>query len=100
MTCLVGTVVNDLTVVLPHGNCPHWAGSWRPFWLDHIFRSTVFGQVMAKIRHGGGRHTVAFWPFLEVVRCGNGQIRHGGGHRMVAFWPFLEVVRCGVFFWC
>ena len=44
-------------------------GSWRPFWFDHIFRSMIFGQVMAKIRHGGGSRMVAFWPFTEVVRC-------------------------------
>ena len=43
-------------------------GSWRPFWFDHIFRSMIFGQVMAKIRHGGGSRMVAFWPFTEVVR--------------------------------
>ena len=28
-------------------------GSWRPFWFDHIFRSMIFGQVIAKMRHGG-----------------------------------------------
>ena len=44
-------------------------GSWRPFWFDHIFRSMIFGQVIAKIRHGGGSRMVAFWPFTEVVRC-------------------------------
>ena len=46
------------------------AGSWRPFWFDHIFCSMIFGQVMAKIRHGGRSRTVAFRPFSEVVRCG------------------------------
>jgi len=44
-------------------------GSWRPFWFDHIFHSMIFGQVVAKIRHGGGSRMVAFWPFTEVVRC-------------------------------
>jgi hypothetical protein len=34
------------------------AGSWRPFWFDHIFRSMIFGQVMAKVRHGGGSRIV------------------------------------------
>jgi hypothetical protein len=29
----------------------------------------IFGQVMAKIRHGGRRHTVAIRPFLAVVGC-------------------------------
>ena len=29
----------------------------------------IFGQVIAKIRHGGGSRMVAFWPFTEVVRC-------------------------------
>ena len=41
------------------------AGSWRPFLFDHIFRSMIFGQVMAKIRHGGGTRTVvAVWAIL------------------------------------
>ena len=44
-------------------------GSWRPFWFDHIFRSMIFGQVIAKIRHGGGSRMVAFWPLTEVVQC-------------------------------
>ncbi len=30
----------------------------------------IYGQVMAKIRHGGGSRTVVFRPFWEVVRCG------------------------------
>ena len=46
------------------------AGSWRPFWFDQYFRSMIFGQVMAKIRHGGGSRTVVLWPFWEVVQCG------------------------------
>jgi len=33
------------------------------------FRSMIFGQVMANIRHGGGSRTVVFWTFTEVVRC-------------------------------
>jgi len=45
------------------------AGSWCSFWFDHIFRSMISGQVMAKIRHGGGSRAVAFWPFTEVDRC-------------------------------
>jgi hypothetical protein len=33
------------------------AGSWRPFLFDHIFRSMIFGQVMAKIsKVNGKRH--------------------------------------------
>jgi len=32
--------------------------------------SMIFGQVMAKICHGGGSRTVVFRPFWEVVRCG------------------------------
>jgi len=46
------------------------AGSCRPFWFDHFFRGMIFGQEMAKIRHGGGSRTVVFRPFWEVVRCG------------------------------
>ncbi len=46
------------------------AGSWRPFWFDHIFHSMIFGQVMANICHGGGSCTVVFRPFSEVVPCG------------------------------
>ena len=46
------------------------AWSWRSFWFDQFFRSMIFGQVMAKIRHGGGSRTVVFRPFWEVVRCG------------------------------
>ena len=46
------------------------AWSWRSFWFDQFFRSMIFGQVMAKIRHGGGSRTVAFRLFSEVVRCG------------------------------
>jgi len=46
------------------------AGSWRPFWFDQFFRGMIFGQVMAKIRHGEGSRTVVFPPFWEVVRCG------------------------------
>ena len=53
----------------PHRSSILGAGSWRPFWFDHIFRSMIFGLVMAKIRHGGGSRTVAFRPFSEVVRC-------------------------------
>ena len=46
------------------------AGSWHPFWFDHIFCSMIFGRLMANIGHGGGSRMVAFWPFSEVVRCG------------------------------
>ena len=46
------------------------AGSWHPLWFNHIFCSMIFHRVMANIRHGGGSRTVAFRPFLEVVRCG------------------------------
>jgi hypothetical protein len=27
----------------------------------------MFGQVMAKIRHGGGSFMVAFWPFGRLL---------------------------------
>jgi hypothetical protein len=55
---------------LPRRSSVLGAGSWRPFWFDHIFCSMIFGRVMANIRHGGGSCTVAFRPFSEVVRCG------------------------------
>jgi hypothetical protein len=42
------------------------AGSWRPFWFDHIFCSMIFGRVMANIRHGGGSRRVAFRPFRRL----------------------------------
>jgi hypothetical protein len=45
------------------------AGSWQEFWFNGNFSSMIFGQIMAKIRYGGASRTVAFWPFLEVVRC-------------------------------
>jgi hypothetical protein len=55
---------------LPRRSSVLGAGSWRPFWFDHIFCSMIFGRVMANIRHGGGSRTVAFRPFSEVVQCG------------------------------
>jgi hypothetical protein len=56
---------------LPRRSSVLGAGSWRPFWFDHIFYSMIFGQVMATIRHGGGSRRVAFWPFrrLSGVVC-------------------------------
>ena len=56
---------------LPRRSSVLGAGSWRPFWFDHIFRSMIFGQVMAKNRHGGGSRRVAFRPFrrLSGVVC-------------------------------
>ncbi len=56
---------------LPRRSSVLGAGSWRPFWFDHIFCSMIFGQVMAKIRHGGGSRRVAFRPFrrLSDVVC-------------------------------
>jgi hypothetical protein len=41
-----------------------------PILVRSHFCSMIFGQVMAKIRHGGGSGMVAFRPFSEVVRCG------------------------------
>jgi hypothetical protein len=46
----------------PHRSSILGAGSWRPFWFDHIFRKVIFDR--------RGSRTVAFRPFLEVVRCG------------------------------
>jgi len=72
MTCLVGTPVHDQTVTLPHGVCPYWVrGPGAHFGSITFFCSMIFGQVMAKIRHGGGGScTEAFWPFSEDVWCG------------------------------
>jgi hypothetical protein len=56
---------------LPQRSSELGAGSWRPFWFNHIFRSMIFGEVTAKIRHGGGSRRVAFRPFrrLSGVVC-------------------------------
>jgi hypothetical protein len=32
------------------------------------FSSMIFGQVMAKIRHGGGSHTFVIHPLSEIVQ--------------------------------
>ena len=61
------TPMNDQTVVLPHSASILGGGSWCPFWFNHIFCSMIFGQVMDKIRHGGGSFMVVFQPFWEVV---------------------------------
>ena len=71
MTCLVGTPVRSNRCTASRRSSILGAGSWRPFWFDHIiFLSMIFGRVMAKIRHGGGSRTVEFQPFSEIVRCG------------------------------
>ena len=71
MTCAEGTPANDQTIALPHDIRPYWArGPGAHFGLISFFRSMIFGEVMTKIRHGGGSHTVVFLPFWEVVRCG------------------------------
>jgi len=42
------------SVALPHGVRPYWArGPAAHFGFDHFFRGMIFGQEMAKIRHGG-----------------------------------------------
>ena len=63
MICPVGTPVNNLTVALPTAFVHVERRLLAPIWFDHIFRSMIFGQVMAKIRNGGGSRTVAFRPF-------------------------------------
>jgi len=45
-------------------------GVLPPILVRSLFRGMIFGQEMAKIRHGGGSRTVVFRPFWEVVRCG------------------------------
>jgi hypothetical protein len=84
MTCPVGTPANNRCAA-PRRSSILGAGSWRPFLFDHIFRSMIIGQVMAKIRHGGGSRRVAFWPFWEVVRCGV-----FGGDKRVKSYEFLQ----------
>jgi hypothetical protein len=70
MTCPVGTLAYDQTVALPHGVCPYWARGPVAHFGSITFCSMIFGQEMAKIRHGRGSCTVVFWPFWEVVWCG------------------------------
>ncbi len=52
--------------VAPRGLTRLPAGSWQVFWFDGNFSSTIFNQVMAKIRNGGGSRTVAFQPFWRL----------------------------------
>jgi hypothetical protein len=71
MTCLVGTPARSNRCAASRRSSILGAGSWRPFWFDHIiFLRMIFGRVTAKIRHGGGSRTVEFQPFSEIVRCG------------------------------
>ena len=69
MTYLVGTPAYDQTFTLPHGISPYWArGPGAHFVSITFFRGMIFGQVMAKIHHGGGGScTEAFRPFSEDV---------------------------------
>jgi len=69
MPCLRDARERSMRCAEPHRSSILGVGSWRPFWFDYIFRSMIFGQVIAKIRHGGGSRMIAFWPFTEVVRC-------------------------------
>ena len=60
--------MNHQTIALGHGARLLHVGSWRVFWSDDNFSSMIFGQVMAKIRHGGGSRTVAIRSLSEVVQ--------------------------------
>jgi hypothetical protein len=65
MTYLVGTPAYDQTFTLPHGISPYWArGPGAHFVSITFFRGMIFGQVMAKIRHGGGSSTVVVSAIL------------------------------------
>jgi hypothetical protein len=70
MTCLVGTLESHQTVVLCHGVRRYWQRGPGAHFGSITFCSMIFGRVIANIRHGRGSRTVAFRPFLEVVRCG------------------------------
>jgi hypothetical protein len=71
------------------------AGSWCPFWFDHFFHLMIFGQVMAKIRHGGGGScTEAFRPFLENVWSGG----MFGGDKRVKSYEINPSILCARYF--
>ena len=82
MPCLRDARERSIRCAEPHCSSILGVGSWRPFWFDHIFRSMIFGQVIAKIRHGGGSRMVAFWPLQRrlsgvVVFLDGGGCSHG-----------------------